>query len=66
MRMMMALLKQAGLNERTDRLDYCSTIVGRELETSTDLTKSEAQTILDALVTLVDKEREEQFLVNPE
>jgi hypothetical protein len=52
MRMMMALLKKAELHDREDRLDYCSAVVGRQLETSTDLTKGEAQIILDRLLEL--------------
>lgn len=56
MRMMMALLKKAGLDDRDDRLDYCQTIIGRPLESSTDLTKGEAQQILDRLVELTDAE----------
>lgn len=54
MRMMMALLKQAGLSEREDRLDYCQTVIGRQVESSADLTKGEAQQILDCLVALTD------------
>lgn len=61
MRMMMALLKQAGLDERDDRLDYCRTVIGRDVESSTDLTKGEAQQILDRLVELTKGDAEPGF-----
>lgn len=51
-RMMMALLNTAGLSEREDRLDLCQTLTGRELTTSNDLTKGEAQTVIDHLLVI--------------
>lgn len=49
-RMMMALLNQAGLSDRQDRLDLCQTLTGRGLTTSNDLTKGEAQKVIDHLL----------------
>ena len=40
----------AGLTERDKRLEYASRIVGRELATSSDLTKAEASRVIEALV----------------
>ena len=49
MKMLHASFNEAGVTERDARLAYCSKIVGRELETSNDLTKDEASRCIDAL-----------------
>lgn len=44
-----ASFNDAGITERDQRLDYCRNLIGRDLDTSNDLTKVEASRIIDAL-----------------
>ena len=39
----------AGIKDRDARLDYCRNLIGRELSTSSDLTRAEASRVIDAL-----------------
>jgi len=39
----------AGIKDRDARLDYCRNLIGRELTTSSDLTRAEASKVIDAL-----------------
>jgi len=41
------ILQEQGLNEREDKLNYLSTYLGRSIESSKDLTKSEAHRLID-------------------
>jgi hypothetical protein len=45
----MGLMRARGITERADRLAYASTVVGRELTSSSELTADEAQQVIDAL-----------------
>jgi hypothetical protein len=42
----------AGIVERMDRLAYVSSVIGRDVDTSNDLTRDEASAVLDALAEL--------------
>jgi hypothetical protein len=44
-----ASFNDAGVTDRDARLDYCRNLIGRELTTSSDLTKAEASRVIDAL-----------------
>ena len=44
-----AALNSAGLSERADKLRFCSDVVGREVTSSTDLTRTEVGDCLDTL-----------------
>lgn len=46
---MFAALGEAGINEKAERLDYCSGQAGREIKTSSDLTEDEARKVIDSL-----------------
>lgn len=48
-RRMFALMGEAGITEKADRLLYCSDVLGREIGSSTDLTVAEAEQIVAAL-----------------
>lgn len=48
-KMLHALFNQCGFTDRDDRLRATVTIVGREVETSNDLTKHEASVLIDVL-----------------
>ena len=48
-RKMHALFNERGVEQREPRLAYCTTVVGRTVETSNDLTAEEASKIIDAL-----------------
>jgi len=39
----------AGIKDRDARLDYCRNLIGRELTTSSDLTRAEASRVIEAL-----------------
>lgn len=54
MRKMRALLGQVGMKERAAVLEYVRGVVGREVESSKGLTKSEANAVIDALAELAD------------
>ena len=40
---------EAGIKDRDARLDYCRQLIGRELSTSSDLTRAEASRVIEAL-----------------
>jgi hypothetical protein len=44
-----ALFRERGIEDRSERLAYCSRVVQREVPSSTDLTLEEASLIIDAL-----------------
>lgn len=44
-----AAFSEAGMSDRAQRLAYCSQLIGRELQSSADLTTAEASRVLDAL-----------------
>jgi len=46
---MFALMGEAGITEKADRLLYCSDVLGREIGSSTDLAVAEAEQIVAAL-----------------
>jgi hypothetical protein len=46
---MMALFGQLGIDDRTERLDICSRIVGRDLASANELTTAEARRLIDVL-----------------
>jgi hypothetical protein len=46
---LMAGFGQVGIDDRAERLDICSRIVGRDLQSANDLTKPEAARVIDAL-----------------
>lgn len=46
---LMACFGQVGIGDRGERLDICSRIVGRDLQSANDLTKLEAAKVIDAL-----------------
>jgi hypothetical protein len=48
-RKMFALFRDTGLEAREDRLAYAMAVIGRQLESSTELTVSEAGRVIDAL-----------------
>ena len=45
----MAAFGEVGLRDRALRLAYCRKVIGRDIESSKDLTKDEASRVLDAL-----------------
>lgn len=47
--MMLALFDKAGNKDRERRLAYCRNLIGRDIESSKDLTKREASKVIDAL-----------------
>jgi len=44
-----ASFTEAGIKDRDARLDYCRNLIGRELTTSSDLTRAEASRVIEAL-----------------
>lgn len=44
-----ATFNDAGIKEREQRLDYCRKLIGRDIESSSDLTAAEASDVIDAL-----------------
>lgn len=46
---MFAALRDIGLTERDDILEYVSNLTGREVASSSDLTRAEVSTIIDSL-----------------
>ena len=56
---MMALFHEKGFRDRSDRLAYVTEVVGIEVSTSKDLTKSQASRVIDALDRLADVEQVE-------
>jgi len=49
MKALHASFNDAGITERDVRLDYCRNLIGRDIESSKDLTKAEASRVIDAL-----------------
>lgn len=49
MKALHASFNDAGITDREVRLDYCRNLIGREVESSKDLTKAEASRVIDAL-----------------
>jgi hypothetical protein len=49
LRKIMALMNQAGMVEREQRLRYCSEVAGRPLSSSNDLTQQEAGQVIETL-----------------
>lgn len=43
------LMREHGLNERTQRLEYVSRILGREISTTNEVSKDDAEILIDAL-----------------
>lgn len=56
MKMLHASFNQVGIAERDDRLAFASKTIGRDVKSSTELTKSEASRVIDSLMSLVDPE----------
>lgn len=54
-RRMHALFKEAGINDRADRLIYTNTLIGREISTSTEMTASEVDTVCASLTAAVER-----------
>jgi hypothetical protein len=52
----MALFAEAGLTERSDRLNFTSSVCDREVESWGDVTRAEASTVIDRLLKLVSTE----------
>jgi hypothetical protein len=48
-KMMFALFNRLGVTEREHRMRYTADVIGREVETSRDLTRAEATAVIDAL-----------------
>lgn len=46
-----AAMKERGITERADALDFVKDVIGREVESRNDLTKAEASKVIDALQT---------------
>jgi hypothetical protein len=44
-----AMFRENDLQDRTDRLNYCSLVLGRDLKTSTEMSKDEASRVIDHL-----------------
>ena len=44
-----AMFRDAGIEDRADRLAYCGGVLGRDVPTSTDLTMAEASQVIDHL-----------------
>lgn len=49
MKALHASFGDVGITDREQRLDYCRNLIGREIESSKDLTRAEASQVLDAL-----------------
>lgn len=54
---MHATFNNLGITDRDNRLTYASDVIGREIESSTDLTEAEASAVIDAL----EADREQPF-----
>jgi hypothetical protein len=61
---MFAICKDIGLDDRDDRMRLCITVVGRDLETSADMTYEEAGAVLNTLSQVQDGRR--AFTLNPD
>jgi hypothetical protein len=52
-KMLGALMNQAGIAERQAALDYCADVIGRQIESRNDLSTNEATQIIEALTLIV-------------
>ena len=50
MKKMQALFAEANITERTDKHRYAADVLGRDIESATDLTRDEASRVIEALV----------------
>jgi hypothetical protein len=48
-KMLGASMRTAGINGRTEALDFCASVIGRQIQSRNDLTKDEASRIIDVL-----------------
>lgn len=58
-RKMHALFSEKGFRDRDDRLDYVNSIIGIPVESSKDLTKDQASTVIEELLALSDPEADQ-------
>jgi hypothetical protein len=63
-RKMFALFRDTGLEAREDRLAYAMAVIGRQLESSTELTISEAGRVIDALEQRTNNTSQEQATID--
>ncbi len=61
-----AAMNEAGMTDRDLRLAFCVDQIGRDITTSSDLTKAEASRVLDALAELGDSDQDEPEPPEPE
>ena len=61
-----AAMNEAGMTDRDLRLAFCVDQIGRDITTSSDLTKAEASRVLDALAELADSDQDEPEPPEPE
>jgi hypothetical protein len=59
---MMAAFGQLGIDDRAERLDICSKVVGRNLGSANELTKDEARRLIDVLEQATAAENPQLFL----
>lgn len=55
MRKLHATFNEVGITDRADRLAYVASTIGREVESSKDLTKDEARAVIDLLISDADR-----------
>lgn len=65
MKMLHATFNDAKINDREDRLAYCSGLLGRIIASSAELSKGEASAVIDALRDEINQRREEEPDDNP-
>lgn len=58
MRMVGALMRERGITDRQERLDWVIGVIGRDVQSSSELTKSEASDVIGALKADTTQERE--------
>lgn len=61
---MFAALGEAGITDKTDRLDFCSATIGRTVTTSKELTDADASLIIDACQALIAAEADPDVSLN--
>jgi hypothetical protein len=59
-------MNEAGISDRQDRLDYVTSVVGRRVESSSEMTEDDARQVLDALAALADSEAVDAELIPDE
>jgi hypothetical protein len=62
-RQVFALVRDVGLADQKERLDYTAAIIGREIESSSELTIGEASTLIEALKELQQRKANEQEVI---